>query len=107
MNKNNKNKEKMEQQKLIKIDKELLEDCKKLWKKYYDKSRVNLIFYYWELGKRINQEYGKPKVESQDTTRKTGYKLNDSITSIAENLREMGITITSCYGSQSIKKIKQ
>ena len=68
----------------------------KTTKKYYDKSRINLLFFYWELGKRVNQEYGKPLLDSTDSSRKSTHhtKLEDSITSIVERLREEGIAIT-------------
>ena len=97
MAKKSKNKEKEEQQILVQVDKKLIADCKSLHKKYYEKSRINLIFYYWEIGKRINQEYGENLMVSQETIKKSrgqGIKNDDSISSLVEQLRDEGIAIT-------------
>ena len=44
----------------ITIKDSLVKDIVKLYKKYYDRARMETIMYYWELGKRLNKEYGKP-----------------------------------------------
>jgi len=96
MEKQKKKGKKQELKQKERISEKLIKDCKSLWKKYYDKSRVNLMFFYWELGKRVNQEYGEPLIDSAETIKSKGQgiKNDDSITSIVENLREQGITIT-------------
>ena len=59
--------------------------------------------FYWELGKRVNDEYGKPHAKSEDLAcenrMKKGKfgasKLNDSYASLVKRLRELGIKITA------------
>ena len=78
-------------------DKKLIADIVKLYAKYNERTRIETIMYYWELGKRVNKEYGKPRAESLDSTRnssKKGFiKLKDSYTSLVRKLRELDLLI--------------
>ena len=48
--------------------------------------------FYWELGARVNKEYGNPKSSDLGSERmKKGKKLNDSYASLVKKLRELGL----------------
>ncbi len=82
-------------------DKKLIADIVKLYAKYYERARVETIMFYWEVGKRVNEEYGKPHADSSDLACKNrmkkgkfgASKLNDSYASLIKKLREIGIKI--------------
>lgn len=78
--------------------KNLIADIVKLYAKYYERARVQTIMYYWELGKRLNTEYGKPKARgenlgSQPRANLKAASWKDSSKQLIKKLREIGITI--------------
>jgi len=80
------------------ISESLVDDIVKLYKKYYERARVETILFYWELGKRVNQEYGNPplnpKIQRSDDNGKFKNK-DDSYASLVKILREKKILVTA------------
>ncbi len=92
--------EKPKEKEIIKTepDKKLIADIVKLYAKYYERARIETMMYYWELGKRLNKEYGNPKARgeiSHSHARASGKFISfaDSAKQLIKKLDEIGITI--------------
>ena len=73
-------------------DKKLIADIIKLYAKYYERARVQTIMYYWELGKRLNKEYGSPK-KAGNPNLQPNANWGDSARQLIKKLKEIGIKI--------------
>ena len=50
----------------VEPDKKLIADIVQLYAKYYQRARVQTMMYYWEMGRRLNKEYGLPKTRGEN-----------------------------------------
>lgn len=85
----------------VEPDKNLIADIVKLYAKYYERARIETMMYYWELGKRLNKEYGKPISRGEKQYghghAQIGIKgfvsFKDSRRQLIKKLKEIGIQI--------------
>lgn len=72
-------------------DKKLIADIVQLYAKYYERARVQTIMYYWELGKRLNKEYGAPNKAGNPKI--TGVIFENMAEVLVKKLKEIKITV--------------
>jgi len=74
----------------------LVNDIVKIYNKYLERARVQTIMFYWELGKKLNKEWGKPRGHGENMS---GHhdahcqKTTDSRKQLCKLLKQNGINI--------------
>lgn len=87
------NTKKIEQKDNIEQELKIVDFIEKTRKKYLERTRLNTLEYYYEVGLRLNYIYGKPSAVGHANTVGFDKKREDSVRSIQEKLKERGIRI--------------
>lgn len=80
------------------IKESLINNILSLYYKYAERARIQTIMFYWEMGKELNKEYGKPNPRGGNLGKQVRGHLkaasfNDSARAIVAKLKEKGVSI--------------